>query len=142
EAEPAPESRPGAPARSPAAPPAPHTGASLTGPEGTLRAGRIEIVLATEANRAERLEAHTAVSMTVGARRATGDRLTYHAADERYDVSGVRGTPVKVVDGCSEMTGRTLTFFKSVARIIVDGAEQTHTLTKSGGPCPQPVSVR
>lgn len=138
EAEPA----PGAPARSPATPPAPHTGASLTGPEGTLRAGRIEIVLATEANRAERLEAHTAVSMTVGARRATGDRLTYHAADERYDVSGVRGTPVKVVDGCSEMTGRTLTFFKSVARIIVDGAEQTHTLTKSGGPCPQPVSVR
>jgi lipopolysaccharide export system protein LptA len=138
-----PESPPDAPTGKSAVPPAQwHTGASLTAPEGALRAGRIEIVLAKDANRAERLEAHTAVSLTVGARRVTGDRLTYYAAEERYEVWGLRGTPVKVVDGCREMTGRTLIFFRSAARIIVDGAEQTHTLTKSGGWCPESASAR
>ena len=110
--------------------------ARLTGPQGDLRAARIVVVLAAEGNRAERLEAYDNVSARVDTRLATGARLVYHAADERYEIEGLPGFPVKVVESCRETTGRTLTFFKSTDRIIVDGNKESRTQTKSGGPCP------
>jgi hypothetical protein len=39
---------------------------------------------------------------------------------------------------CRETIGRTVTFFKSTERIIVDGNEEVRTQSKSGGPCPAP----
>jgi hypothetical protein len=43
--------------------------------------------------------------------------------------------PVKVIDNCRETMGKTLTFFKTADRIIVDGNEEIRTQTKRGGPC-------
>jgi lipopolysaccharide export system protein LptA len=112
--------------------------AQVSGPDGDLRAERIEIVLAREENGVDRLEAYNRVTMVVGARTATGSRLTYHAREERYVISSTGVTPVSIRESCSETTGRTLTFFKSSDRIIVDGNETRRTETK---PCkPQPVS--
>ena len=47
------------------------------------------------------------------------------------------GAPVKMIDAdCQETTGKTLTFFKSSDRVIVDGNEEIRTQTKGGGKCP------
>jgi lipopolysaccharide transport protein LptA len=114
--------------------------ARVAGPQGDLTAGRIDIVLAKEGSAAERLEAYRTVTMKIDTRTASGARLTYHNADERYVMTGATGQPVSVVDGCRRTTGMTLTFFKSADRIIVDGNEQIRTKTESGGPCTPPPS--
>ena len=111
--------------------------AQVSGPDGDLRAERIEIVLAREENGVERLEAYTRVTMVIGARTATGSRLTYHAREERYVMSGTGVTPVSIRESCRETIGRTLTFFKSSDRMIVDGNDTRRTETR---PCTQPAS--
>ena len=119
----------------------------LSGPQGELRADRIEVILAEGGGRLDRLEAYTNVTMQIDPgtptrRTATGGRLTYRAADEQYDVAGTAAAPVKVAESCREITGKTLTFYKSTDRIIVDGNEEIRTETKSGGPCSQSASPR
>jgi lipopolysaccharide export system protein LptA len=119
----------------------------LNGPQGDLKADRIVVLLQKTGSEADRLEGYGNVILRIatpstGAMRvATGARLTYYAADERYVIGGALGVPVKVVQRCDETTGKTLTFFKSTDRIIVDGNEEIRTQTKGGGgPCPQPRS--
>jgi len=112
--------------------------AQVSGPDGDLRAERIEVVLAGEENAAERLEAYKRVTMVLGARTASGERLTYHAKEERYVMAGSGASPVSIRESCRDTTGRTLTFFKSTDRIIVDGNETRRTETK---PCTQPSPV-
>jgi lipopolysaccharide export system protein LptA len=117
------------------------TNARMNGPEGDLRAATIELHL-DEAGRAlDRAEAYTEVSLRADTRAATGARLTYFAADERYVMSG---TPVRVLEQlpqeCRETLGRTLTFYRSAATISVDGNEETRTQTTSSGKCPEPRS--
>jgi lipopolysaccharide export system protein LptA len=114
----------------------------VSGPDGDLRAERIEIVLAGD-NDVDRLEAYTRVTIVLGARTATGARLTYHAREERYVMSGTGAMPVTFRESCRETTGRTLTFFKSTDRIIVDGNETRRTETKPCTPLqPQPPPPR
>lgn len=114
-------------------------GARLSGPEGDLKADRIVVVLQQKETRMERLDAYDNVTLRIGQRVATGARMTYF--DEgRYVMHGVPDIPVKIVETCRETMGRTLTFFKSTDRIIVDGNEEIRTRTTSGGPCPQPPS--
>jgi lipopolysaccharide export system protein LptA len=118
--------------------PLPPAQVQLSGPQGDLRADRIEVILARVGSRVDRLEAYINVNARVDVRIATGARLTYHAADERYVLVGASPVPVKVVDACRETSGKTLTFFKTADRIIVDGNEEIRTQTKSGGPCTAP----
>ena len=106
--------------------------AQVSGPQGDLHADRIDVILAPEGGHINRLEAYTNVSLKLDTRMATGDRLTYFADDERYLMSGGGAKPVKVAEKCKETTGKTLTFFKSTDRIIVDGNEEVRTQTKSG----------
>ena len=106
--------------------------AQVSGPDGDLRGERIEVVLASGDNDVERLEAYNRVTMVLGARTASGDRLTYHAREERYVMSGTGVTPVSIRESCRETTGRTLTFFKSTDKMVVDGNETRRTETK---PC-------
>jgi len=106
--------------------------AQLSGPQGDLRADRIDVILADTGGHITRLEAYINVSMKVDTRTAVGERLTYFADEERYVMSGAGTKPVKVVESCRETTGRTLTFFKSTDRIIVDGNEEIRTQTRSG----------
>jgi lipopolysaccharide export system protein LptA len=125
----------------PPAPPPVRPQAQVSGPQGDLRADRIEVALAGAGNRAERIEAYVGVNARIDTRVATSDRLTYFAADERYVLSSTGATPVTVVDACRETSGRTLTFFKTADRIIVDGNEQIRTQTKTGGPCTAPTAT-
>jgi LPS export ABC transporter protein LptC len=108
------------------------TQAQLSGSQGDLHADRIDVILAPQGGHIDRLEAYTNVSLKLDKRAATGDRLTYFADDERYLMSGGGTKPVKVVEACKETTGKTLTFFKSTDRIIVDGNEEIRTQTKNG----------
>jgi len=104
----------------------------LSGPQGDLRGDRIEVILAPEGGRIVRLEAYTNVGLKLDTRSAVGERLTYFADEERYLMSGAGTKSVKVVESCRETTGRTLTFFKSTDRIIVDGNEEIRTQSKTG----------
>jgi hypothetical protein len=113
--------------------------AQLRGPQGDLRAERIEIVLEKQGNKVERLEGYTGVTLKLEMRTAVGSRLTYHARDEKYVLSATGTTPVTISDpqtsasgavSCRETTGRTLTFFKSTDSIDVDGNEQKRTETR------------
>ncbi|NOT25326.1 MAG: LPS export ABC transporter periplasmic protein LptC [Acidobacteria bacterium] len=112
------------------------TPAQLSGPQGDLRATRIEVVLAGAASRIDRLEAYRDVDVRLDTRVATGDRLTYFDADGRYVITGVATVPVTIVEECRETTGRTVTFFRSSERVIVDGNEEIRTQSRRGGSCP------
>jgi len=114
------------------------TNAQLDGPDGNLTGEKIELYLQPGANEVDHLEAYSAVDVPVkvrtpDGRNATGLRLSYKASEERYDM---KGTPVTIVEECRVTTGRTLTFFKSVDRIIVDGNEESRTQTKGSQKCP------
>ena len=109
------------------------TDARLNGPQGDLVAKKIELYLGMDDNELERIEGYEAVTLREAGRTATGDRLSYLAADEQYDMTGI---PVRIVEECRETTGRMLTFYKAVDRILVDGQQITRTRTKSGGNCP------
>jgi LPS export ABC transporter protein LptC len=115
------------------------TDARLNGPEGDLRAARIELYLTPAGDALERLEAYDAVTLRSGVRTSHGDRLTYFAVDARYVM---HGTPVRVWEqqpsDCRETSGRTLTFWRATSTILVDGNEQ-RTETTSGGTCPTAV---
>ena len=106
----------------------------MSGAQGDLRAGKIALFLDKEENSLLRLEAVGLVTANVDKRVTTGTSLNYQAADEKYVM---QGAPVKMLDAdCQETTGKTLTFFKSSARVIVDGNEEVRTQTKGGGKCP------
>ncbi|HEY5618159.1 MAG TPA: LptA/OstA family protein [Vicinamibacterales bacterium] len=122
------------------APPAPVATAQVSGPQGDLRARRIELLLAPTASRLERLETYADVNVRLDKRVATGDRMTYHADDERYVMTGIATVPVRIVEECRETTGKIVTFFKSVDRVIVDGNEEVRTQSSRSGPCPQPTA--
>lgn len=110
------------------------TVATLVGSQSDLRADTIELHLAPAENTLDRLEATTAVTATVDKRVVTGTKLSYLPAEDKYVVLGA---PVKMIDAdCQETTGRTLTFFKSSDRVVVDGNEEIRTQAKSGGKCP------
>ena len=113
--------------------------AQLSGPQGDLRGERIEIALAKEGNKVERLEGYTGVTLKLDKRTAVGSRLTYYASEERYVMSAAGTTRVTVTDvqtapsgavTCRETVGRTLTFYKSTDTISVDGNDQNRTETQ------------
>jgi LPS export ABC transporter protein LptC/lipopolysaccharide transport protein LptA len=112
--------------------------AQLSGPQGDLKADRIELLLAAQGRTLERLEGYTQVSVRLDKRTATGARLTYFTADGRYVL---HGTPVQMVEECRETQGRTLTFFRAADKILIDGNEEKRTQTKGGGKCPEPPRV-
>jgi len=108
--------------------------AHMSGPQGDLTAARIELYLTASGDEIDHAEAFEKVTLREeGARKTTGDHLTYFGADERYVVTGA---PVTIVDECGRETiGKTLTFFKATDRVVVDGNEQVRTQTKGGSTC-------
>lgn len=106
--------------------------AQVSGPQGDLRAGRIEVILSESGKALGRLEAYTSVTLLDASREAVGDRLTYLDGEGRYTM---QGAPVRIVSQCRDISGRTLTFFRSTDTIIVDGNQETRTQTKGGAAC-------
>jgi lipopolysaccharide export system protein LptA len=109
--------------------------AHVSGPQGDLRAVKIELYLSTSSSELDRVEAYTTVTMRDTVRAASGDRLTYVSADGRYLMVG---SPVKIEADCRETTGRTLTFYKSTNNIIVDPSDEFRTQVKSIPKCGEP----
>ncbi|MBN4048193.1 hypothetical protein JYU09_01280, partial [bacterium AH-315-O15] len=116
-------------------PAGPVTSVQLSGPQGDLRARRIDVILGETTSRVERLEAYAGVDIRLGTRVAMGDRLTYFAEDERYVLSGVPTIPVTIVEECRQTSGRIVTFFRSGGRIIVDGSEEVRTQSTRDESC-------
>jgi LPS export ABC transporter protein LptC len=110
-------------------------GAHVSGPQGDLKASRIELFLAAEVNELERVEAYTTVTLNDATRNVAGDRLTYTADEGRYLVVG---SPVKILADCRETTGRTLTFFRSTNNITVEPNDEFRTQVKSVPNCVVP----
>jgi len=104
--------------------------------ENDMSADRVELLLKKDANEIERADASQAGNNLVlreQGRRTTGSKMTYSAADERYDVTGA---PVSVTDQCGRVTsGRTLTFKKATETIEVDGNRRVRTQTRNGTKC-------
>jgi LPS export ABC transporter protein LptC len=118
---------------------------SLNAPEGNVSGEHIEIRLAKDAGRLEQLDALRNVTVEVGTRTATGAGLTYYATDARYEMVGLPGAPVVIIDraggACRETTGQPLTFYKATDTITVGGTAGTLTQMKSGQACgPSPSS--
>ena len=116
------------------------TDARVDGHTRDLRADRIEMYLGARSDTVERVEAYDAVTVQLRDRLAAGDRFTYVEADGRYDMSGV---PVRIIEQleteCRETTGRTLTFYRSVDTITVDGNAEVRTRSTqtTSGKCPE-----
>lgn len=109
--------------------------AQLDGVQGNVRADRIELFLAPKDNTLDRLEAQgTTVRVVLDKREGAGTGLTYLPAREEYRLVGA---PVRFIEGCRETTGRTLTFFGSSDRILVDGNEEQRTQTRGNSNCPE-----
>lgn len=114
--------------------------AQMSGPAGDLSSDRIALVLAAAERSLERIEGYGNVVAHIAARDARGGRLTYHASDQRYVMTGA---PVTFTEDCRVTTGRTLTFFGTAGKLIVDGNEAARTVSKGGGRCtPTPPSPR
>jgi lipopolysaccharide transport protein LptA len=117
------------------------TNARMNGPEGDVKADKIELYLEQGGGALDRAEAYVKVSLRSQNRTSIGNRLSYFAADARYVMSG---TPVHVYEQlpaeCRETVGRTLTFFRSTDSISVDGNREGRTQTMSGGKCSEPQS--
>jgi len=107
------------------------TSAQMNGEQGNLHADHIELLLAQGENRLDRLDAKGSVDVALDKRKASGATLVYRPADERYEISGAPG---RFVDECNESAGKTLTFFRSSDRVIIDGNEEVRTETR-GGKC-------
>ena len=110
-------------------------GAHVAGPQGDLRALRIELYLKEGGSELEKVEGYDAVSMKESARVASGDRLTFFNDEGRYVMVGM---PVRIVADCRETTGRTLTFFKATNNIMVDPTDELRTLTRPVPGCIAP----
>ena len=117
------------------------TNARMNGPEGDVKADKIELYLQDGGGALDRAEAYVNVSLRSQNRTSLGDRLSYFAADARYVMSG---TSVRIFEQlpaeCRETVGRTLTFYRSTDSINVDGNRERRTQTTSGGKCPEPQS--
>jgi len=91
------------------------------------------VLLEEEIERAEAADAGNGLVLREQGRRTTGSKMTYSAADERYDVTGA---PVAVTDQCGRVTnGRTLTFKKATDTIEIDGNRRVRTQTKNSSKC-------
>ncbi len=122
----------------PAGRPAPARLPQLSGPQGELTAAsRIDVRLADEGSRVERIEAFANTRLRHETRVASGGaQLTYVAAEEKYVMEAGPAAPVVLVVDCREMRGKTLTFYRSDDTIDIDGQEQRRTNTsRAGGPC-------
>ena len=108
------------------------TDARVVGPQGDVQADRIELYFVEGGGSLDRAEAYERVQMKDPQRSATGSRLTYFGGEGRYVMTGA---PVRIVRECDETFGKSLTFWRSTDRILVDGNEENRTLTKTGGPC-------
>jgi lipopolysaccharide export system protein LptA len=77
----------------------------------------------------DRIVADGNVVITQPSRRATGERLEYLAADEKFVLTG--GSPSIFDAEHGKITGDSLTFFRRDDRVLVEGRETSPTTTRT-----------
>jgi lipopolysaccharide export system protein LptA len=77
----------------------------------------------------ERIVAQDHVVITQPTRHATGDRLVYNAAEEKFLLTG--GPPSIFDAERGQITGDSLTFYKRNDRVLVEGRETSPTVTRT-----------
>jgi lipopolysaccharide export system protein LptA len=77
----------------------------------------------------ERIVAEDRVVITQPTRHATGDRLVYTAAEDKFVLTG--GTPSIFDAERGKITGDSLTFFRHDDRVLVEGKETSPTVTRT-----------
>jgi lipopolysaccharide transport protein LptA len=105
--------------------------ARMEGPDGNIRAERIEIFLKEDGNTLDRAEAYDKVTASLANNRvATGGRLTYNAATQTYEMTGKplvvrQQIEDKAAAGkirCEKTEGAKLTLNRLTDSIAVEGA--------------------
>ena len=81
------------------------------------------------AGKLEKIVAHDQVVITQPDRRATGDLLTYTAADDKFVLTG--GPPSIFDAEHGKITGVSLTFFRHDDRVLVEGNNSSPTVTQT-----------
>ena len=77
----------------------------------------------------DRIIAENNVVVTQPARHATGDRLVYTAADDKFVLTG--GPPSIFDAERGKITGDSLTFYRHDDRVLVEGRETSPAVTKT-----------
>jgi lipopolysaccharide export system protein LptA len=77
----------------------------------------------------DRIVADGNIVITQPSRRATGERLEYLAADEKFVLTG--GSPSIFDAEHGKITGDSLTFFRRDDRVLVEGRETSPTTTRT-----------
>ena len=130
--------------------------ARVAGPRGDLTGDVVHLFLKSDNKTLDRIVASGSAQLLRPGQLVSGDRLIYHDADGRYEMSG---EPVRIIEEvkeeefedevqsepleeeilptrCRETTGRTLTFFITADDVSVDGQAEARTETASGE-CPE-----
>jgi lipopolysaccharide export system protein LptA len=81
----------------------------------------------------ERIVAEGKVVITQPTRHASGDRLVYTAAEDKFVLTGGSSSgPPSIFDAeRGKITGDSLTFFRHDDRVLVEGRETSPTITKT-----------
>jgi len=95
----------------------------------TQRNGPGQVGAVGTAGQVEKIVAEQNVIVIAPTRRATGDRLVYTAADDRFDLTG--GPPCIFDAERGKITGDSLTFFKRDDRVLVEGRETSRAVTRT-----------
>src|SRR5882672_376231 len=83
----------------------------------------------TTPSRLEKAIAHSSIVITQLARRATGETLTYLAAEDKFTLEG--GPPSIFDAERGQITGDSLTFFRHDDRVLVEGGANSPVITKT-----------
>ena len=115
-------------------------GVTVKGADATMTAQQMSVFLAPRnpspsspqrgtPGRVERIVAQDKVVITQPTRHATGDRLVYSAAEEKFVLTG--GPPSIFDAERGKITGDSLTFYKRDDRVLVEGKETSPTVTRT-----------
>jgi lipopolysaccharide export system protein LptA len=115
-------------------------GVTAKGADSTMTAQQMNVFLAqrnpaqssserSTRGQVERIEAQDNVVITQPIRCATGDRLVYTAAEEKFVLTG--GPPSIFDAERGKITGASLTFYKRDDRVLVEGRESSPTVTRT-----------
>ena len=119
-------------------------GVTAKGPDTTLTAQQMTVFLRSRSEsqagagpgtpgQVERIVAEGKVVITQPTRHATGDRLVYTAAEDKFVLTGglSGGTPSIFDAERGKITGDSLTFYRHDDRVLVEGKETSPTVTRT-----------
>jgi lipopolysaccharide export system protein LptA len=115
-------------------------GVTAKGPDATLTGQQMTVFLLPRSQsqagagpgthgQVERIVAQDRVVITQPTRHATGDRLVYTAAEDKFVLTG--GTPSIFDAERGKITGDSLTFYRHDDRVLVEGRETSPTVTRT-----------